>query len=99
MINTELFERLFMKGVHIVTKLRKNMKNKLMPLEDKLGLRKRGIVETVGGILKIDLSLEHSRHRSVIGYFVHLIATVIAYGFREKKPSLQHDLALIPLLC
>jgi hypothetical protein len=33
--------------VQLVTKVRKNMKNKLLPLFDKLLLRKRSIIETV----------------------------------------------------
>ena len=88
-VNRELFEKLFIKGLQIITKLRKNMKNKLLLLEDKLLLQKRGLIESVGGILKESLSLEHSRHRSILGFFIHIIATLVAYGFREKKPSIM----------
>lgn len=87
-INQELFEKLYMAGIHLITKLRKNMKNKLMSLEDKYLLRKRGTIESVGSILKERLSMEHTRHRSITGFFTHIIATIIAYNFRENKPSI-----------
>ena len=87
-VNPELFKKLFSDGVHLVTKLKKNMKNQLMPLEDKLLLKRRGIIETVGGIMKEDLSLEHTRHRSVWGFLENIISTLIAYSFRKQKPSI-----------
>ena len=46
-ISKELFERLFARGLQLVTRIRSNMKNHLMPLRDKLLLRKRAIVETI----------------------------------------------------
>jgi len=88
LINKQLFEKLFLNGVHLITKIRRNMKNKLMSLEDKYILGKRGIVESVGNIVKGVLSLEHSRHRSIYGFFCHIFATLICYHFREKKPSI-----------
>jgi hypothetical protein len=51
-------------GIQLITKLRKNMKNQLMPLTDKLMLRKRAIVETIVDQLKNISQIEHSRHRS-----------------------------------
>jgi hypothetical protein len=38
-ISQTLFDRLFSNGLNLVTGLRSNMKNKLMPLYDKLMLR------------------------------------------------------------
>jgi hypothetical protein len=75
--------------VQLITKLRKNMKNKLLPLFDKLLLRTRSIVETVNDHLKNSSQIEHSRHRSPFNFFVNLIAGLVAYTFREKKPSLN----------
>jgi len=98
-INKELFEKLFLKGIHLVTKLRKNMKNKLMPLEDKLGLRSRGTIESVGSILKEGMCLEHSRHRSVLGFMCHVVSTVAAYSFREKKPKIATIIETAGLIC
>ncbi|EMN01384.1 transposase, IS4-like family protein, partial [Leptospira noguchii str. 2007001578] len=39
-ISQSLFESLYEKGIQLITKLKKNMKNKLMPLVDKILLRK-----------------------------------------------------------
>ena len=48
-VSQALFEMLFNDGVHIVTGIRSKMKNKLMPLRDKILLRKRSIIETING--------------------------------------------------
>lgn len=87
-VRQNLFETLYTRGIHLITKIRKNMKNKLMPFDDKLGLRKRGVVESVGNVLKAGLSLAHTRHRSIVGFFGHIISTLVAYSFKEKKPSI-----------
>jgi Transposase DDE domain len=88
-ISQALFEQLWEQGVQLITKLRKNMKNKLLPLFDKLLLRKRSIIETVNDQLKNISQIEHSRHRSPFNFFVNLMAGLVAYTFREKKPSLN----------
>jgi len=46
-ISHTLFADLFAQGVQLITKLSKDMKNKLLPLMDKLLLRKRSLIETV----------------------------------------------------
>lgn len=51
-ISQKLFDDLFGTRVKLVTKLKKNMKNKLMPLFDKLMLRKRALIETINDQLK-----------------------------------------------
>lgn len=86
-INKQLFKQLYLQGTHIITKLRSNMKNILIDTNDKMLLKKRGIIESVGNILKNTLSLEHSRHRSITGFFNHIFTTLIAYQYRDKKPS------------
>ncbi len=72
------------KGIHLIHKVRKNMKNKLLVMEDKLLLRKRSLIETVNGILKEDLSIEHTRHRSTMAFFAHIFSSLVAYTFRNK---------------
>ena len=74
-ISKELFKRLWQEGIHLVTGIRKNMKNALMPIYDKWLLRKRFIIETVLGILKTDMSLEHTRHRCATNAFVHILSS------------------------
>lgn len=46
-ISKDLFEQLFIDGVHLVTKLHKNMKNALMRLHDQVMLRKRALIESL----------------------------------------------------
>lgn len=41
-ISKQLFSRLWKNNIHLITKVKKNMKNKLMKLEDKFLLRKKG---------------------------------------------------------
>src|SRR5690606_27271080 len=54
-ISKDLFVQMFVDGVHLVTKIRKNMKNCLMLLNDKVMLSKRTIIESVNDALKIAL--------------------------------------------
>ena len=63
-LSKTLLERLWQRGLHLVTSIRRNMKNYLMPLLDKLLLRKRFIIETLFNKLKSGMGLEHTRHRS-----------------------------------
>ena len=97
-ISQPLFEALYKQGTKLITRVRKNMKNRLLSVEEKLLLRKRGVVESVGSILKESLNLEHSRHRSLGGFFGHIITTLIAYNFREKKPSILTKDLIMPLI-
>lgn len=88
-ISQDLFERLFSQGLQLITRIRKNMKNKLIPLFDKLLVRKRALIETVIDQLKNISQIEHSRHRSVVNYFTDIVAGLIAYTYRPKLPSLN----------
>jgi hypothetical protein len=78
-------------GIILVTKLKKRMKNKLMTMLDKQLLRKRAIVESVIEQLKHISQIEHSRHRSPTNFVVNLLAGLIAYCYRSKKPSIAVD--------
>jgi Transposase DDE domain len=88
-LSSSLFDRLFQNGVHLITKVKKNMKNHLMELKDKILLRKRAIIETVNDELKNICQLEHSRHRSINGFLLNIISTLVAYSYFPKKPSLN----------
>lgn len=46
-ISQDLFEQLFIDDIHLITKLRRNMKNSLMLLRDRINMRKRCVIETV----------------------------------------------------
>ena len=88
-ISQQLTSWLYERGVQLLTKVRKNMRNKLLLLIDKLLLRKRALVETVIDQLKNICQIEHTRHRSVTNFVVNLLTALIAYTYQEKKPSLD----------
>ena len=88
-ISSKLTQQLNKKGVHLITGIRKNMKNKLLPLYDKLMLKKRFIIETVNGQLKEVSQIQHTRHRSPSQFVVNLLAGLIAYQFKPIKPSIK----------
>jgi len=88
-ISKKLFEKLFSKGLQLITTVKKNMKNKLLPFVDKLLLRKRSIIETINDQLKNISQIEHTRHRSVSNFMVNLLCGLISYTFQEKKPTIK----------
>lgn len=96
-LSKKLFEELLRTfHVQLITGIRSNMKNRLMPLMDKLLLRKRAISETIIDQLKNISQIEHSRHRSPVNFLVNLICGLIAYCHQPKKPSL--NLGSLPAL-
>jgi hypothetical protein len=100
-ISRKLFELLFDDGIQLVTKLKRNMKNRFMSVFDKLMLRKRSIIETIHDQLKNISQIEHTRHRSPANFLVNVIAAIIAYTHRDKKPSLNirtNDFAGLPAI-
>jgi hypothetical protein len=76
-------------GIQFFAKPRRNMKNHLMLLSDKLLARKRSIIETVIDQLKNISQIEHSRHRSPVNFGVNILCGLIAYCYQPKKPSLN----------
>jgi hypothetical protein len=76
-------------NLQLITKLRSNMKNQLMLWTDRMLLRKRAIIETIIDLLKNISQIEHTRHRSVLNYFVNVLCGLIAYCRRPSKPSLD----------
>jgi len=72
-ISQPLFEELFCRAnLQLITGIRSNMQNKLMPIFDKILLRKRSIIETIFDQLKNISQIEHSRHRSHTNFLVSL---------------------------
>lgn len=88
-IGKDLFEQLFVDGVHLVTKIRKNMNNSLMHMQDRIMLKKRALIETINDELKNQCQIEHTRHRSFENFISNLLSGLIAYSFFDKKPSLN----------
>ncbi|BAZ36676.1 transposase (plasmid) [Calothrix sp. NIES-4101] len=91
-VSKELADKLFKEfGIEFFAKPRRNMKNHLMRLHDKLLSRKRSIIETINDQLKNISQIEHSRHRSPVNFCVNVLCGLIAYCHQPKKPSLQMD--------
>jgi hypothetical protein len=84
-----LQEALSEQNLQLITKMRKNMKNRLLSVFDQLLLRKRALIETINDQLKNICQIEHSRHRSPANFLVNVVAALIAYTYKEKLPSLN----------
>ena len=100
-ISEKLLKVLIKNGILFFTKLKKNMKNKLMPLWNKMMLRKRALIESVINLLKTNCQIEHHRHRSRWNFLSHLLAGLGAYCLRPDKPRLffpQNELDQMRLL-
>lgn len=93
-ISKSLFDDLWQDGLQLITGIRKNMHNHLMPLFDKTLLRARFILETVLDVLKQTQGLEHSRHRSPVNAFVHILSCITAYGLKPIKPKIKTRITL-----
>lgn len=98
-ISKELFKELYNKGIHLITKLKKNSTNILpRPYEDKILLRKRAIIECINDFLKNICNIDHTRHRNPFNFLVNVISGLCAYKYISKKPSLKIENAL-QLVC
>ena len=88
-ISQALFTKLYQEGLELITRIRKNMKNRVMTMTNKLLLRKRALIETVNDQLKNISQIDHTRHRSPINFMVNLMGGLIAYSLQPKKPSIN----------
>ena len=77
--------------LQLITKLRKNMKNQLMTMTDRILLRHRSVIESIIDQLKNISQIEHSRHHSIPNFLVNVLCGLIAYCHRPSKPSLGLD--------
>ena len=100
-ISQELFELLFGQALKLITTARKNMKNRLMPVMDRVLTRKRSLIESVNDQLKNISQIAHTRHRSPCNFLVNFLAALIAYTWQPNKPSINlsdAELALLPAI-
>lgn len=93
-ISQTLFSRLFSNGIHLVTGLKSNMKNRLMSIYDKIMLRKRSVIETINDELKNVAQAVHSSHRSVFNFSMNILSALAAYSFFDKKPAINEDFCI-----
>lgn len=97
-ISQDLFKKLFTQGIELMTKLRANMKNKLMRVVDKIFLRKRGMIDSIIGKLKTSCQIEHSRHRNPRNFLVNLLGGLVSYCLSPNKPSVSIEKSAMRLL-
>jgi hypothetical protein len=64
------------------------MENKLMLLADKILLRKCSVIETINDQLKNIFQIEDTRHRNPNNFVINLLAGLIAYAIKPKKPRI-----------
>lgn len=84
---SKFFAYFYDKGIHLVTKIRKNMKNALMGISDKLWLRRRAVIESLNDLLMTVFDIDHTRHRSPWNALVHALAGLGAYSYYPEKPA------------
>lgn len=100
-ISQDLFEQLFGQGLKLITTARKDMKNRLMPVMDRVLTRKRSLIETINDQLKNISQIAHTRHRSPCNFLVNFLAALIAYTWQPNKPSINlsdAELAQLPAI-
>ena len=90
-ISKALRQKLGKQGINLVYKVRKNMKPLEVSVSDEVLLKKRMLIESVIRVLKTQMQLEHSRHRSFENFQVNVFSALIAYQLSENKPSLNFD--------
>ena len=87
-IGKEFVQKMKDKGIDVVTRVRKNMKEVMHSEFDRMLLRKRSLVETVFDELKNLCQIEHARHRSPMNFTVNLMAGIVAYCLQPVKPRI-----------
>jgi len=84
--------------IDFFAKPRNNAKKKSVkeiPLQAQKMAKKRPIIETVIGIQKNVMELEHTRHRNPTNAFTHSLAAICAYSFYQRKPKVSITLPLV----
>jgi hypothetical protein len=93
-ISKDISEKLSQQGLELITRLKKNMKDQFLDPIKKCWLDKRGIIETTIGQLKSIFHIQHTRHRSIPNFFANVLAGMIAYVFKPKKPNVSFSNAI-----
>lgn len=98
-LSQKLSETLADKGIKLITKVRKNMKQPNHSSYEKNLLKQRSLIETVFDQLKNLFQIEHSRHRSLSGFVSNLISGLIAYCLTPNKPKMTKSLCGGLMIC
>jgi len=74
------------KGVELISNVRKNRKTRLLSLWDKAIPKKRFIIETINNQLKSISRIEHARHRSIHGFMLNLMGDSLPAASKKTSP-------------
>lgn len=96
-ISKNFFEQLFKKGIQLVTALRNNMKPQIMTQSDSHTLNQRSYIESVFNVLKNNMTLTHTRHRSIPNFLVNIVATLCCYSMKFNKQFIRLKNNLLPI--
>lgn len=88
-VNKEKRAFIEQEGLKMIVKAKKNGKAIAMDIYEKAYLAKRGMIESVIALHKQVANIEHSRHRSAVNAFTHMMAALAAYNFYPNKPSVE----------
>lgn len=94
-IGKDMFSKLVVDGIQLITKIKSDMKGGIRPMYDRILLRKRAVIETINDELKNIARMKHSRHRALQNSVVNLIGGVAAYCLFPKKPMINLDFMII----
>lgn len=78
-------------GLKLITKVKRNMKKRVLDTFEKYFLGQRSLIETVIDQLKAICQIEHTRHRKPDNFVVNLLAGLAAYVVRPRKPQLKFN--------
>lgn len=85
-----LSDLLFDDGIQLITAVKRNMKQKAFSDEENLLLCKRSVIKTVKDELKNIYQVEHARHRSIAGFILNIMSTIVAYSFSHNLLLKNH---------
>ena len=86
-ISNSLSKSLKERGLELFTSIKKNMKKKILDPLQKHYMKQRNIIETMIGQLKHMMTIDHTRHRSIMNFQVNVLGGLLAYIFKPKKVS------------
>lgn len=90
-IDQALAKKLEERDLKLITKARRNMKQKIKTAFELFFLNQRNMIETIIGQLKHLYHVQHTRHRSPINFLVNILGALIAYAWKPNKINLEEQ--------
>jgi hypothetical protein len=89
LLNPEKRKKLEDNGLKFIRKVRKNMQEKPLTAQQYKRLNGRSLIESVINLHKNDQQISHTRHRSPLNAFANILSALVAYTFKENKPTFK----------